>query len=166
MEYATYAELDGRVDELVDAEAYSEALELLKVARQIFPDHLWDILQYEGSILIRQEEYERCLDTIEEGVTNGLFFGIESWDIFDPFRHTARYQAIEEADRRLKAQAQREAEMAYEVHTPDGCTPASWRVTSLNRRKCWRSSSRQASPTGFRSIPAWATPTRRTSPRS
>ena len=96
-------EVDRKVDELVDLEKYSEAIELLASARQEFPDNLWEILQYEGFILIRLEEYEKCLDTVEEGVARGFFFGIESWDIFEPFRQTERYKALEEAERHLKS---------------------------------------------------------------
>lgn len=120
MEYATYMEIDKTVDELVALEKYPEAIALLKRARRQFPDNLFEILQYEGFILVHLGEYEKCLDIVEEGVARGFFFGIQSWSIFDPFRQTERFRAIEEADRHLKIQAQMEAKMAYEVHTPDG----------------------------------------------
>lgn len=123
MEYKTYMELDKKVDELVELEKYSEAIKLLQSARPKFPDNLWEILQYEGYIWIILEEYEKCLEIVEECVANGLFVGIDAWDILDPFRHTERFRAIEAENHRLKAQAQMKAKMEYEVHTPDGYSP-------------------------------------------
>ncbi|MCP4536862.1 MAG: hypothetical protein GY832_06920 [Chloroflexi bacterium] len=123
MEYTTYTELDKKIDQLVALEKYSQAIELLQNARPKFPDNLWEILQYEGFIWIRLEEYEKCLGIVEECLANSLFVGIDAWDILDPFRHTERFKAIEAEDHRLKAQAQMQAKMEYEVHTPDGYTP-------------------------------------------
>ena len=123
MEYATYLELDKKIDELVALEEYSQAIELLRSAHQKFPDNLWDMLQYEIAIWHMQGEYEKCLDVVEQGVANGFFFAIEPWEIFESFRQTARFKAIVETERRFKAQAQAQAKMEYEVHTPDGYSP-------------------------------------------
>ena len=123
MEYKTFTELDKKVDELVALEQYSKAIDLLQRARQKFPDNLWEALQYEGYIWIRLEEYEKCLDIVEECVANGLFVGIDNWHVLEPFRHTERFKAIEAEDHRLKALAQMKAKMEYEVHTPEGYSP-------------------------------------------
>jgi predicted esterase len=114
--YTTYRQVDQKVDQLFDQQKYGEAIELLGKAREQFPDDLFEILWYEIIIYAYAEKYGDCLETLEEGVAHGFFFNL--WSIFDPLRDDGRFKAVAAANQQLKAAAQAQAKMRYEVYTP------------------------------------------------
>jgi len=118
LRYTTYRQVDQKVDQLFDEHKYGEAIKLLENAREQFPDHLFEILWYEIIIYAYAEQYENCLILLEEGVAQRFFFSL--WNIFDPLREDDRFKAVVAANQQLKAAAQAQAKMRYEVYTPAG----------------------------------------------
>jgi predicted esterase len=121
MKYESYRQMDKVLDELYAEKKYEEAIELLGIAREQFPNDLFEILWYEAVIYVISGDHENSLTTLEEMIDKGFFAELE-WGIFDPVRDDARFTSIFEANQCLKAEAQKNARMEYQVYTPEGYT--------------------------------------------
>ena len=119
MEYTTYKQLDKDVDHLYASQQYDQAIELLTKAEALFPDHLYEILLYKNFIFMGTGDHDNWLSSLEKMVNNGLFTGLE-WEMFNPIRDTPRFKAVAKKNSQLRIEAQQNARMEYQVHTPDG----------------------------------------------
>ena len=121
MKYESYRQLDAQVDQLFVNQKYDEALDLLEIASQKFPDFLDEILWYQALIFVASGRNEKCLDALEEMIAKGFFNHLE-WNFFDPLRNDARFKALSEKNQALRTAAQKNARMQYRVLLPDSYT--------------------------------------------
>ena len=121
LKYENYRQIDKVLDELFAEQKYDEALNLLRHSKEQFPNDLFEILWYEAIIYVITEDHENCLAALENMTDKG-FFGELEWRFFDPIRDDARFRVLFEASKRLKAAAEKNARMEYQVYTPDGYT--------------------------------------------
>ncbi len=121
MKYESYRQIDKVTDELFAKQEYFKAIELLKSAHKQFPNDLAEILWYEAVIYVTLGDRENCLAVLEDMIAKGIFSDLE-WNIFNPIREDQRFQAVFEANQRLKAEAQKHAHMGFQVYTPVGYT--------------------------------------------
>ena len=122
MNYENYRQLDADVDKLFAEKKYAQAIVLLEIARQHFPEFIDEILWYQAIIYVLSGRHDHCLTTLEEIISKGLFNQLE-WDVLDPVRDNARFKTVFEANQRLLAEAQKNARMQYRIFTPDGYNP-------------------------------------------
>ncbi len=115
-----YWQIDNEVDKLLDAKCYDEALIL---AEQVYADHPFSSVINQLYALLAAERYDAALTLLEESLEQGFFFPL-MYSKFKPVRELARFKVAEQVNDRLKAAAQATAEMEYEVHLPDGYSPA------------------------------------------
>ncbi|MCP4540354.1 MAG: hypothetical protein GY832_24715 [Chloroflexi bacterium] len=121
MEYKSYRQIDNKVDELFAEEKYKEAIELLASAQEQFPNDLYEILWYKAIIYVISGDHENSLLILEDMVAKGFFSELD-WDIFDPIRDDARFQAVFETNQRLKAETQKNARVEFQTYIPEGYT--------------------------------------------
>jgi hypothetical protein len=76
LQYATYRQVDQKVDQPSDQQKYGEALEFLENVREQFSDNLFEILWYEIIIYAYAKQCKNCLETLEEGIGHRFFFNL------------------------------------------------------------------------------------------
>ena len=109
-------------DELYDAGEYAQAIAFLEPAFEEFPEHYFKTAFHTLFCYRGLDKLEKCVELIESSVKRGYFFTLRG-EILDRVQAVDGGQSILAENERLKAQAQKEAKMRYEVHLPENYTP-------------------------------------------
>ncbi len=120
--------LDARIDALCDSGEHSQALALIDEGLQRFPERR---VELENSRIFCHRaagELDRCLELLEEGVSQSRFFGLH-WKSWEGLRALSGYLELERRNRALRDRAQVDAMPRCRVVTPPG--PAARRPLAL-----------------------------------
>lgn len=117
---SSYEELEQELDDLIEQEAFGEALRVLETVADRFHEHDYEFMAYRAELFARLGRCEASLDLWEEGLRKGYFFGIHrERDFFKPFEKYDRFHRLAEEDRRLREVADEKSKSIVKVVLPD-----------------------------------------------
>lgn len=117
-----FEKYDIKAEELYDLEKFTEAIEFLEPAFEEFPEQYFFIAWRVLVCYRNMGQFDKCLQTVNGGVKRGYFFNLQ-WKSWDPIRKIDGAEPILAENERLKAEAEKDTKVRYEVHLPDGYTP-------------------------------------------
>ncbi len=117
--YSTFLELELAINELMEIEAYDQALTLLESNTASYPEHDYEIQSYARSLYARLGDYETSLEVWEKGIAKGYFFGVNAqWENYEPFRQFERFEFVAKENERLRNAANRQSKSKVKVVLP------------------------------------------------
>ena len=116
----TYDQIQKQIAELEEGENFTEAIALLEVALEEYPDEGYPITEKLGELYTLTEQYEKALEIWEYGAEQGFFYCHNpNWPVYKPYAEFEQFNALIERDRHLREAALKTSKTKFEVVTPE-----------------------------------------------
>jgi predicted esterase len=116
----TYKQFDNIANRLYQQSRYQDAISILTVAKDQYPDHYAQISFYLTLNNFLVGNSDAALAEMQNGIDKGLWYGFhEDWDLFDSVRQNEAFVKLIKIDQERKAKVEKLAKPELFVQLPD-----------------------------------------------